>query len=130
MRYVIHPGWVKSKTNGELHFISFRRIASLYQVRSEHCISSFNPAYRPEHGDINLRPDPSGRYVIPSPTRMNGSLQGTHSCPQKSPPTTRPWLLLAGLIIFILLMLARVNHWGCDGHCAGQAEVAQVSTVK
>lgn len=42
MRYVIHPGWVKSQSDGDTHFIGFGQLCRLYHVDYRTCIDASN----------------------------------------------------------------------------------------
>lgn len=75
VKYVLHPGPVRSRTDGQVHHINERQLAFLYGVDMRECVvhhplSSWTPAqYRMaaerNAGLIALRPDPSGRYELP-----------------------------------------------------------------
>ena len=76
-RYVLFPGYVRSKTDGDLHFIDARQLARLYGLRL-HAPDTRDGLYEKdiiwvsrrnqEHfrelpGDVILRPRSSGNYV-------------------------------------------------------------------
>ena len=68
MRYVLCPGWVKSKSDGDLHYITAPRLAQLYGVRVNDCAvwdsEKPQPGGRPE--GIYLYPDYHGDYRLPN----------------------------------------------------------------
>lgn len=39
-RYIIHPGKIQSKNDGEIHFIGFRRLVDLYHIDPSECIDA------------------------------------------------------------------------------------------
>lgn len=45
-RYVLHPGPVVSRTDGQEHLIDARALVWLHQVRREDCMLGVDPAYR------------------------------------------------------------------------------------
>lgn len=38
VKYVIHPGFVRSRTDGDIHYISASKLMQFYGVRSNECI--------------------------------------------------------------------------------------------
>ena len=38
IRYVVHPGWVRSRNDGQDHFIRAGRLIHLYRVNPRECI--------------------------------------------------------------------------------------------
>jgi len=69
MRYVLHPGYVTSKNDGQEHFIGGPRLAMLYGVDMRQCVFGDVKEYREQEGDVHLWPDYHGNYTTPS----NGS---------------------------------------------------------
>lgn len=67
MAYVLCPGEVMSKNDGQVHFVSARRLADLYGVDYRKCkVSRPNePGYRDQPGDIFLHPRYDGDYSLP-----------------------------------------------------------------
>lgn len=65
-RFVLVPGYVTSKNDGELHYVSVHALARLYGLNIEDCTVS-------EYGEIGVEkacctvfsPDPTGRYDLP-----------------------------------------------------------------
>lgn len=68
MRYVLHPGWVRSPNDGDRQFIGGPRLCRLYglDIRSENVVFGDVPTYEPMPGDIHLRPSSSGNYTLPT----------------------------------------------------------------
>ena len=63
-RYVLHPGYIFSKSDGDRHFIGAERLASLYGLPLAKCIIATRGGYRKQDGDIHLYPDYDGDYNI------------------------------------------------------------------
>lgn len=63
MRYVLHPGYVTSKSDGQEHFIGGPRLARLYGVDMRQCVFGDVSGYREQKGDVHLRPDYHGNYT-------------------------------------------------------------------
>lgn len=69
-KYVVHPGWIVSRRDGDLHYISFLNLCQLYKVSISECIDATYKrnwvGYKTE--EINsfqhLRPNPSGIYLL------------------------------------------------------------------
>lgn len=65
MKYVLHPGYVKSISDGDVHYISAQKLAALYGVDFKKCIiyidSLANKAY-PEGDYMHLFPNYNGKY--------------------------------------------------------------------
>ena len=62
-RYAVIPGWIRSKYDGELHYIDAPTLMSLYRVKPSECIVS-SPSRNTE-GLIMLRPRYNGVYNVP-----------------------------------------------------------------
>ena len=65
-RYVVVSGWVRSRYDGDVHFIPAHRVAQLYKVNPLECHFCDAPeSYRglPD-GLIVLGPDSTGKYQI------------------------------------------------------------------
>lgn len=67
MRYVLHPGYVRSQTDGQEHFIGGPRLARLYgiDIRQPNVVFGDVPAYKKQDGDVHLRPRHDGNYKLP-----------------------------------------------------------------
>lgn len=67
-RYLLCPGHVTSKSDGQTHFIDARRLAMLYGVPMSQC--EIRPksqiGWTPPEGAVELRPDYHGRYQLPA----------------------------------------------------------------
>jgi hypothetical protein len=61
-RYVLHPGYVRSISDGQEHFVGGQRLARLYGVPLRDCVFCDEPDYRELPGDIHLRPRSDGDY--------------------------------------------------------------------
>ena len=65
-RIFLYPGYIRSKNDGDTHFISARQLARLYNVDNSKCIvidhDSF-PRWEEKEGDIHLYPKYSGNYT-------------------------------------------------------------------
>lgn len=64
-RYVLHPGRVISKHDGDIHFIGGPRLARLYGVDIRSCVFGDVLGYREQVGDVHLYPRDSGNYTLP-----------------------------------------------------------------
>jgi hypothetical protein len=60
IKYWVKPGYVKSKNDGDTHFINARQLMELYNVNPSECV--VNPA-NPE-GLIILEPSYEGNYSL------------------------------------------------------------------
>lgn len=68
-KYALHPGWVRSKTDGDEHYISTVQLARLYELRpSEYIVwgtaSQYSLMYRWDDY-IHLYPRYDGDYGRP-----------------------------------------------------------------
>ena len=65
-RYIVHPGEVISRSDGDIHFISFNRLCQLYGIHKEQAVNAGVPGAFPRPGfdgkDIHLWPLESGQY--------------------------------------------------------------------
>lgn len=69
VRYVLHPGYVTSATDGQEHFIGGPRLAALYGVDIRDrwsVVFGDEPSYREQPGDVHLHPRYDGNYTLPS----------------------------------------------------------------
>ncbi len=74
VRYVLHPGYVTSATDGQEHFIGGPRLAALYGVNirdSETVVFGDEPGYREQPGDVHLHPRYDGHYSLPAGPNSN-----------------------------------------------------------
>jgi len=63
-RFVLYPGYVISRVDGDRHFINGSRLAALYGVDVRDCVYGDNPGYRPREHDIHLYPRSKGDYPL------------------------------------------------------------------
>lgn len=79
VRYIIHPGWVKSASDGDLHYITAGKLMSLYQLNlrdpNVHYVidrdgKGFGIGETP--GDIHLYPRFDGNYSLPVAGKLKG----------------------------------------------------------
>ena len=69
VRYVLHPGYVTSATDGQEHFIGGPRLAALYGVGIRDIravVFGDMPGYREQPGDVHLHPRFDGDYILPA----------------------------------------------------------------
>lgn len=80
-KYILFPGWVVSKNDGQRHYISYRKLAALYGVNLRDCVVFDHEIYEvlPRHlfvsaskelqamhpGAIGLHPRYDGNYTTP-----------------------------------------------------------------
>lgn len=71
MAYILFPGKIRSKTDGDVHYITAPELARLYGVDYRKCKvvymdkeSSFR-SYRKQPNDIELHPRSGGNYQLP-----------------------------------------------------------------
>lgn len=71
-RYVLHPGWVVSKTDGQRHFIDEQMLMRLYRVHADECTFAYleSTPFKParltvEDPLIHLYPRYDGNYTMP-----------------------------------------------------------------
>ena len=65
VRYVLHPGYVTSATDGQSDWISDTRLAALYGLPSR-VVCASDRGYRARLGDVHLYPRRDGNYDLPS----------------------------------------------------------------
>ena len=64
-RYVLWPGEVISRSDGDRHYIGVGRLLDLYRVPpSARYIVGTDSAYRSSPGDVQLRPRRDGDYPL------------------------------------------------------------------
>lgn len=65
-KYMLHPGWVTSKHDGDRHYINARRLADLYRVSLGQCLSACTPEGQANREPlIDLYPSYDGDYTLP-----------------------------------------------------------------
>ena len=63
-KYLLHPGYVTSATDGDKHYITASQLMRLYNVREEECVTYL--PYRPYPNQeklIDLYPKYDGKYT-------------------------------------------------------------------
>jgi hypothetical protein len=71
MAFVLFPGEVRSKTDGDIHYITAPELARLYGVDYKKCKVVYRDkessirGYRPQMGDVALLPKSNGDYSLP-----------------------------------------------------------------
>ena len=68
MRYILHPGKVTSRTDGDIHYISALALAKLYGIEPGKYVVYNRYGYREKDGDIHLYPRRDGNYQKVSST--------------------------------------------------------------
>ena len=65
-KYLLRPGYVVSKNDGDLHYINYITLIRLYKVDPMECINITDPKIREIDIEklIWLRPDYHGRYSL------------------------------------------------------------------
>ena len=64
-RYVVHPGYVRSRSDGDLHYITYMRLINLFKVDPKLCVRFIEELHRPQPLDTHLYPKYSGDYTLP-----------------------------------------------------------------
>jgi hypothetical protein len=88
VRYVLHPGYVTSASDGQEHFIDGPRLARLHglNILNRNVVFGDKPGLRDLPGDIHLRPRFDGDYSVFTPEApddvINPPVLATHSTPQ------------------------------------------------
>lgn len=69
MRYVTHPGFVRSANDGDTHSISSARLLELYRIPlgTKYVDAGALHGFEPLIGDVNLTVRPRGDYSLPRP---------------------------------------------------------------
>lgn len=65
MRYVLHPGYVRSQNDHDEHFIGGPHLCRLYGVSIRDCVFGDTQQYRERPGDVHLYPRRDGNYTLP-----------------------------------------------------------------
>ena len=72
-RYVLHPGYVVSHTDGDRHYIGAGRLAELYGLPRNArtvIVADWRMGFREQDGDVHLYPRLDGDYKLPfTPSR-------------------------------------------------------------
>ena len=62
VKIFLHPGYIRSKNDGETHYISARQLAKLYNVNFKECIISSNNEIVSTKDQLHLFPLYHGDY--------------------------------------------------------------------
>ncbi len=62
-KYILHPGKVQSRNDGDIHFICAEKLAELYKVDFRDCIV-FNEHKTYDSKMIHLYPKYNGKYYL------------------------------------------------------------------
>lgn len=68
IKYALHPGYVYSKNDGDMHWITALQLARLYGVKMGECIDvAYVQRLNNQHAAslIHLYPDYNGNYKLP-----------------------------------------------------------------
>ena len=67
IKYIVHPGYVRSKNDRDKHFISYDRLIELYGVNPKECVDARSEYSRskPCEDCIDLKPKYDGNYTLP-----------------------------------------------------------------
>lgn len=65
--YVLFPGYVRSRNDSQLHYVSAAELARLYGVNFDKCLVVYDVTlgYIKKDNYVELRPDHSGKYELP-----------------------------------------------------------------
>ena len=63
-KFIVKPGEVISKNDGERHHVSFDQLVNLYDVRRSDCFDSTNMRVNLNNNSIILRPSYDGEYSL------------------------------------------------------------------
>jgi len=71
MKYILHPGKVRSITDGDWHFVGYNELLRLYRLSPQSCIAA-GPDTRYRSDDIHLYPNERGIYKLPGAPTEGG----------------------------------------------------------
>lgn len=77
IHFVLHPGTIRSATDGDIHWINATRLAGLYGVPLSKCTIAGRPdsrGYQERCGDIHLYPREDGDYRLPEEATMKAKV--------------------------------------------------------
>ena len=63
-RYVLCPGYVKSQSDGDMHYVGASDLARLYGLHQKQWVR-LTPHYRKQPTDVLLYPRTDGNYTLP-----------------------------------------------------------------
>lgn len=67
-RYMVHPGYVRSLRDGDVHYVGFSQLVGLYRVEPSECVDASRPQNQRgfnEEEFIHLYPRLDGDYSLP-----------------------------------------------------------------
>lgn len=67
IKYIIHSGWIKSKNDGQMHWIGYGDLIRLYNVNPRYCrlATPMNMrAFRKDETAVHLYPRYDGNYNL------------------------------------------------------------------
>jgi len=62
IKYILHPGELKSKNDGDIHFISFKQLVRLYNLNPTECVAFDRFPYIELKDAMHLYPRYDGDY--------------------------------------------------------------------
>jgi len=66
-RYILHPGFVRSRTDGGIHYIGAVELAQLYGLALRDCVVKIDWRNgEGRFGEVHLYPRIDGNYVLPN----------------------------------------------------------------
>lgn len=65
-RYILRPGWIFSRNDGDRHYISAPQLAQLYGVSMQECFIARDETSLTDTALIALEPRYDGNYEIPT----------------------------------------------------------------
>jgi len=69
VRYILHPGKVISRTDGDWHFIGFGELVRLYRLDQQKCIDG-TTLINTRSDDVHLYPMESGNYSLSKEAKL------------------------------------------------------------
>ena len=84
-KYLLCPGWVPSKTDGDRHYITAGALARLYGVPLSECLTMPEGdkarGWNKNHGLIELGPQYHGRYEVPTASHKGENTTSAQTLP-------------------------------------------------
>jgi hypothetical protein len=65
IKYMLHPGYVISRYDGQKHYISYHRLIELYKLNPKECIDSSHRGMGIRRSVWHLHPEYNGDYSLP-----------------------------------------------------------------
>lgn len=63
--YILKPGWIRSKKDGDSHYVGVKALASLYGVPRHRCLVRFGTGGAVPKNAVFLAPRRDGNYALP-----------------------------------------------------------------